>query len=162
MEHQDSSSTPRPAAGAAAIDPTQVPDSSLPLAVVGGAVAALIGAALWALITVTTGYQIGFMAIGVGFLVGLAVRHLGKGTTPAYGVLGALFALAGCVAGNVLAIAGFVASDAGEPFFGVLARLDVTAIPSLLAETSSAIDVLFYGIAVYEGYKLSFAANRSA
>ena len=105
------------AAGGAPIDPTNLPESNLTLAILGGVVAALIGAAIWAVITVKTGYQVGFMAIGVGLLVGFTVRHLGKGATPAFGAVGALLSLAGCVAGNVLAIAGFIAQEEGQPFF---------------------------------------------
>ena len=150
------------AVSSAPMDPTNVAESNLPLAVLGGAVAALIGAGLWALITVTTGYQIGFMAIGVGFLVGYAVRLLGKGSTPVFGALGALLSLAGCVAGNVLAIAGFIASDVEQPFFSVLSQIEMAAIPSMLSETFSAIDVVFYAIAVYEGYKLSINAPPTA
>ena len=81
MEQQQSNPAPQPDAGPAGYDPTNVPDSNMSLALIGGVVAALVGAALWAVITVTTGYQIGFMAIGVGFLVGLTVGHVGKGTT---------------------------------------------------------------------------------
>jgi len=64
-------------------------------------VAAGIGAALWALITVATNYQIGFMALGVGFLVGHSVRAFGKGVDTGFGVLGAVLALAGCLAGKI-------------------------------------------------------------
>jgi hypothetical protein len=98
------------------------------------------------------------MAIGVGFLVGYAVRLLGKGSTPVFGAVGALLSLAGCVVGNVLAIAGFIANDVGQPFFSVLPQIEMAALPSMLSETFSAIDVVFYAIAVYEGYKLSFVA----
>jgi hypothetical protein len=149
---------PGQSAASSPIDPTDVSQSNLPLAILGGCVAALIGAALWAGITVTTGYQIGFMAIGVGFLVGYAVRLTGKGTTPVFGAVGALLSLAGCVVGNVLAIAGFIASDAGEPFFSVLSQIEMAMVPSMLTDTFSAIDLVFYAIAVYEGYKLSFVA----
>ena len=63
-----------------------------PLAIIGGLIAALVGAAIWAAITVETGYQIGYMAVGVGFLVGFAVRIFGKGTTQAFGIIGAVLA----------------------------------------------------------------------
>lgn len=159
MDQQQSNPTPQPDTGAAGYDPTNVPDSNMSLALIGGVVAALVGAALWAVITVTTGYQIGFMAIGVGFLVGFTVGHLGKGTTAAYGILGAALSLAGCLIGNVLAMAGFVAKSEGVPFFTVLSQLNVAAIPSLLVDTFSPIDLLFYAIAVYEGYKLSFSTR---
>ena len=48
--------------------------SNLPPGVVAGLGAAIVGAAIWAAITAATDYQIGFMAIGVGFLAGFAVR----------------------------------------------------------------------------------------
>lgn len=147
-----------PAASSATIDPTNLPQSNLALAIVGGAVAALIGAAAWAAITITSGYQIGFMAIGVGFLVGFAVRQLGKGSTPAFGAVGALLSLAGCVVGNILAITGLIARASGQPLLTAMSEISVPAIPAMLIGTFSAIDVLFYAIAVYEGYKLSLLA----
>src|SRR5260221_13726610 len=55
----------------------------------GGFISAIIGAVIWAAVTVATGYQIGWMAVGVGFLVGVAVRKYGKGLTPMFGVIGA-------------------------------------------------------------------------
>src|SRR5688572_28318618 len=69
---------------------------SMPMALVSGFLASLIAAFIWALITYITHYQIGFMAIGVAFLVGYAVRYFGKGMTPAFGVVGAVFSLFGC------------------------------------------------------------------
>ncbi len=148
----------QPDASSAALDPTNLPQSNLGLAIIGGAVAALIGAAAWAAVTITTGYQIGFMAIGVGFLVGFVVRHLGKGSTPVFGAVGALLSLAGCVVGNIVAFTGLIARASGQPLLSALSEISVPAIPAMLIGTFSAIDVLFYAIAVYEGYKLSFVA----
>src|ERR1043165_39906 len=59
------------------VDPSYVreqlrSEQSIPMAVLTGGVAALIGAIGWAIVTATTHFQIGFMAVGVGFLVGLA------------------------------------------------------------------------------------------
>ncbi len=45
-------------------------------AVALGAVAAAIGCALWMVVTEVTGYEIGLIAIGVGYIVGTAV-HVG-------------------------------------------------------------------------------------
>jgi hypothetical protein len=129
--------------------------SNLALGVIAGAVAALIGAAIWAAITVATGYQIGWMAVGVGFLVGIAVRQFGRGTTPVYGTVGAALALAGCVLGNVFAMVGYYANQENLPFFSVLAQAHPVGVMNALIETASPIDLLFYGIAVYEGFKLS-------
>ena len=121
-----------------------------------GAVAAFVGAVLWAVITNVTGYQIGFMAIGVGFLVGYAVRIVGKGMDQAFGIGGAVLALLGCVVGNALAILAIIATQENMTYAEVWSRVDLSIIVGLMSETFSPIDLLFYGIAVYEGYKLSF------
>ncbi len=137
-------------------NPVFVEDSSnMVQGLLFGAAAAAIGAALWAVITVLTGYQIGFMAIGIGVLVGLAVRRFGRGSTPVFGIVGAALALTGCVAGNLLAVVGFIAQGQEAPFFATLGQVSLPLAMDLLIETASPIDFLFYAIAVYEGFKLS-------
>ena len=59
------------------------------------------------------------MAIGVGFLVGIAVKFFGKGKTPIYGIIGAAFALLGCAIGNLLFYSGFIAKEEGVAFLEV-------------------------------------------
>jgi len=129
---------------------------NLALAIAMGTLAAAVGAGLWALATVLTGYQIGFMAIGVGILVGLTVRQFGKGIDKSFGFIGAGLAFAGCVAGNVLAICGLVSIEEGVSFLSILGRLDMGVTWQLMVATFSPIDVLFYGLAIWEGYKFSF------
>lgn len=53
-------------------------EENLPKGVLYAVIACIVGAAAWGLISVSTGYQIGYMAIGIGFLVGFAMRQ-GKG-----------------------------------------------------------------------------------
>lgn len=127
----------------------------IPGALVGGLLAALIGAAIWAAVTVITNFQIGFMAIGVGILAGLGVRHLGGGSGPIYGILGAVFALIGCALGNILTAIGFIAADQGVAFMEALSGFDWSLSLDLLTATSSAMDFVFYAIAVYEGFKFA-------
>lgn len=141
---------------------------NLPMAIIGGLVASLIGAAIWAGITVATKYQIGWLAVGVGFIVGYAVNALGKGVTPLFGYIGAAFALFGCLLGNLLSTCGFVAIEEALPFFQVVFRLlsQPSSVVEVMKLTFSPMDLLFYGIALYEGYKFSFKAiapdNRQA
>ena len=120
---------------------------------VAGAVAALIGAVIWAVVTDVTGYQIGFMAIGVGFIVGYAVRVAGKGIDQSFGVMGAVLALLGCVVGNAFAVIGIVANQQNIPYSELV---DLSTIANLMQLTFSPMDLVFYAIAIYEGYKLSF------
>ena len=131
-------------------------EQKLGAAVAAGAAAALAGAAVWAAITVASGYQVGFMAIGIGFLVGWAVRSAGKGVDKTFGIAGAVLALLGCAAGNLLAAVGLVAKQEGIPFFELLPRIDPEVAIDLMVAFFSPMDVVFYAIAVYEGYRLSF------
>lgn len=155
---------PQPEGEGAGLDPTQAHylrqrlegEQNLALGLVAGLAAAAAGAAGWAVITVATGYQIGFMAIGVGFLVGYAVRAGGKGVTMPFGVAGAGLSLVGCAVGNLLALVAMLAGHEGVPFLEAVGQLDVDLAQELMVAGFSPIDLLFYGIALYEGYRLSF------
>jgi uncharacterized membrane protein YsdA (DUF1294 family) len=131
---------------------------NLPLGLVGGLIAAIVGAVIWGAITVLTKFQIGWMAVGVGFLVGYTVRILGKGVSSSFGVVGAVCALLGCVLGNLLSTCGFVSIQNSIPFFQVVHIVleRPGAISDLMIASFSPMDILFYGIAVYEGYRFAF------
>ncbi|HLQ12892.1 MAG TPA: hypothetical protein VK130_06555 [Steroidobacteraceae bacterium] len=134
---------------------------NLTLAVVAGLAAAIVGAVIWAVITVTTKYQIGFMAIGVGFLVGWTVRAAGKGSEMSYSLVGGALALIGCLLGNLLSACGFLATDQSVPLMAIVGRALTSPSLSieLLQASFSPMDLLFYAIAVYEGFKLARRPN---
>lgn len=131
-------------------------EQNLPMAILVGLIASLIGAALWAVITIAAEYQIGFMAVGVGLLVGFCVRSAGKGIDKSYGIIGAVLSIFGCLLGNYLTVIGMIGKYTGLGFTTTFTTIDMGSIPSLMSETFQPIDILFYGIAVYEGYKFSF------
>ncbi len=122
-----------------------------------GGVAAVMGALLWAIVTVITNYQIGFMAVLVAFIVGWAIRTFGKGVDKVYGLMGAGLALLGVVLGNLLMIAILVAREESFTLLDVLALIvqNPALDKQLLAQGFSVIDLLFYGFAVYYGYRYS-------
>ncbi|MBV7338768.1 hypothetical protein KFU94_63230 [Chloroflexi bacterium TSY] len=123
-------------------------------ALIGGTIVALI----WAGITALTGFQIGWMAVGVGFVVGVAVQIFGRGVTPLFGLLGALLALGGCLMGNLTTVAIVVAQQEPITFWEIMSIFlsRPAAAIEALSYTFSPIDLLFYGIALYQGYKFSF------
>ncbi len=131
-------------------------NQNLQMAIIGGMIAAIIGASIWAVVTVLTNFQIGWMAVGVGFLVGYAVRIAGKGITKIYGYIGAVLALLGCLAGNLFSVCAIISKQEGIPFLDILMRLNPQITFDLLKATFSPIDLLFYAIAIYEGYRFSF------
>lgn len=125
-------------------------------ALVGGAVATLLSAILWAVITITAKYQIGYMAIGVGLLVGFAVKYFGAGIDKKFGFLGAGFALLGCLLGNLFSQIGFAAQEESVGFMELIPYLNFGIIVSILTDTFNPIDLVFYGLATYEGYRFAF------
>jgi hypothetical protein len=91
-------------------------EQNLGLGIIGGAIGGLLGAAAWAAITYFTEYQIGWIAIIVGFLVGFGVRTLGKGIDKIYGIIGGVIALGSVLLGNFLASMGFLAKGLNSVF----------------------------------------------
>src|SRR5688500_1248606 len=122
------------------------------LAAVGGLSAAILGAIVWAIVTVATNYQIGYMAIAVGLLVGFSVRYFGAGVDKYFGYIGAILALIGCAFGNLLSQVIFAANAESVGYMDILILLNFDLIVLIFEDTFSPMDVLFYGIAAYEGY----------
>ena len=121
-----------------------------------GLFAAVAGAAIWAGATIATGYQIGWLAVGIGFLVGIAVRAGGKGIDQVYGAVGAALSLFGCALGNLITVAWFVSQEYGVPLEEVLSGIDPEMAIEMMSSTFQLMDLLFYGLAVYFGYRYSF------
>ena len=128
----------------------------LPLAALAGFVAALVGAALWAALAAATHFKIGFAAVGVGFLVGWAIRTVGQGHNSAYGYAGAALALLGCVVGDVLSDCVSAAAQFGQPVLAVVSHLTPTLAVELLKAGFQPLDALFYFIALRAGYRYAF------
>jgi antitoxin component YwqK of YwqJK toxin-antitoxin module len=129
---------------------------NLGFAAFGGSISALFAAILWAVISVATQYQISWMAIGIGFLVGYSVRFFGAGIDKKFGVLGGILAVISCLLGNLFCQVGFYANEEGLPFAEVLGYLTPSLSFGILVESFEPVDLLFYGFAAYAGYKYAF------
>ena len=97
---------------------------------------------------------------GVGFLVGFAMRQ-GKGIRPIFGIIGAALALISCVMGDFFSIVGLVAKEYEVSFMDVLFDASYSEVMSVVIENMASMTIVFYGIALYEGYKLSFSAQKA-
>jgi len=128
----------------------------LPIAVAGGLLATGVGAMLWAVVTTMTNFHIAWMAIPLGLLVGGVIRTLGRGFDRSFGCLGAVLVAFGCLLGSHLTNCMFIARDAGLATTAVLTQVNPAAVVRLLADTFHPLDLIFYGLAIYGGYRLSF------
>ena len=137
-------------------------EQSLQAGVVAGLLASIVGAAAWAAISALTRYQIGWMAVAVAGLVGFAIRRVGKGIDARFGCAGAVLALWGCALGNYLVICIQVASEYEVGFTRVLTSLSPWQAAQILVSTLGLHEVLFYGIALVAGYRLSIRSVTEA
>lgn len=121
-----------------------------------GAAAALVGAVAWAAITVTTDIKSGFVAVGIGLLVGLAIERV-AGTDGRLPIAGAAVALLGCLVGDVLTDVHLLAHYAHVSDLTALRHL--LGHPNLLVRVYrdgfQGFDLVFYAIAGYEGWRFS-------
>ena len=69
---------------------------------IAGGAAAVVCGVIWAALVVLTGYEVGYVAWGIGFAVGLAVAATAKDANPGYGVSAAGLAVAGLLVGKLL------------------------------------------------------------
>jgi hypothetical protein len=102
------------------------------------------------------------MAIGVGFLVGIAIKFFGRGKTLIFGVSGAALALIGCLLGNLMFYAGIIAQEQGASFLKVLFLLLVTPAAAIEVFTIAFdfMDIFFYALAAYAGFSASMDIKR--
>ncbi len=140
----------------AALRHKAVVEQHLVLGAMGGIIAGLIGAMIWAVITLKTGAQIGYIAIGVGFLVGYAIKVLGKGYTPVFGVVGAILAGLAVLLGNYFSVIGFVAQLNELAFIDALKDTTLSTAIELMKDSFAPMDLLFYAIAIWAGWQYSF------
>lgn len=133
-------------------------EQNFQMALFSGILVGLIGAMFWGMITIATGYQIGYMALAIGAGVGYTMRYFGKGVDQIFGITGAIIAILSCLLGNVLSIVGIAAEQENLSYFDALTRIDYSVVFQIIGESFGPIDALFYGIAAFEGYKFAFRA----
>jgi hypothetical protein len=93
------SDTYRQDAAAAAI---RHDDGNASLALAAGLIAALLSGAAWALIVLKTGYEVGWVAWGVGLVVGFAMARLTAARSSGLAMAAAGFAAVGLLVGKLM------------------------------------------------------------
>lgn len=124
--------------------------------------AALVGAIAWAALTALTDYKLGLVAVAIGFLVGFAMQRSGS-TDTRLPIAGAVVALLGCFVGDVLNDANGLATALREvsgeqvSMFTVLRKMleDPRFFGDVFKAGFRGMDLLFYAIAAYEGFKFA-------
>lgn len=142
---------------------TRTGRGSFLVATLAAALAAVAGAVVWAAITATTHFQIGYMAVGVGFLAGWAMRVVSRRGDRAAGVVAGIIAFLGCVLGNVLSAIVGIAQHEHYPMIAVALAVFTHAgfLGLVLRDGFDLMDLIFYAIAVYAGYRTAIAPRAA-
>jgi hypothetical protein len=128
-------------------------------AILAGLVAAIVGGVVWGLIVKWTDYEVGFVAWGIGFLVGLAVVTATRGARgPVFQVVAILCALLGIVVGKYLSFVWVLQEVAeratqGAVDFPVFSLDTVDLFLDELGTVFDWIDILWIGLAVYTAWR---------
>ncbi len=131
----------------------------MPGAILGGFIAALVGAGAWAAITIITNLQIGYVAVGVGFLAGLGT-FIGAGKkkgAPLQAVAAACAAL-GLIVGKYFIYAHFIVEYVNKKQPGRdLSILDLNSMVVLkecVLTLKEPMDLLFLALAFVAAIKV--------
>jgi hypothetical protein len=128
-----------------------------PIAAVGGLVGAFLGAAVWAGIAIITDFEVGYVAILVGFLAGLGVKlAAGKKRSQGMQIMAAALSIVGLLIAKYMILAHVLVSLAAEGGVEV-SYFDPTIFeifPAALKEMLSPFDALWLILAVGAAYRV--------
>ncbi len=113
------------------------------------------GAIIWALITYFTERQFGLIAIAIGAGIGISINYTGNGFEQKFAFLGAVVAFLSCLLGNFLALVGFAAKGSEMTLLQVFGAIDFSKVANIMISSFGIMDLLFYSLAVYEGYRFA-------
>lgn len=127
-----------------------------------GLVAAIVAAGLWTLVVLATDYEIGYMALGVGALVGYSMLYAsGKRGGKQLQIAAAVLSVVGVLLAKYMIFSYFLAKElatysesAGTGFFDVLLNYNTPIFMAEIAtELFSGFDILWVLLAVNIAWK---------
>jgi hypothetical protein len=146
----------------AQVEPQPGENDRVVRAVVLGALAALAGAAVWVAVGAATKHEIGFVAVGVGYLVAVSMSRV-RASWQRLPIVAAVIALVAVVVGDVvldvILQAQYEQVGLGDAFSAV--ATDLSLAGNIFGAYFSPIDLLFWLLAAsvaYRGVKASVLA----
>ncbi len=80
-------------------------------AIIVGAVATVLAAAIYGIVVARWDFSYGFAAAGIGIAVGISMQYLGRGIKMKFAVAASVYTIAGCVLGNVFRVVTYLARE---------------------------------------------------
>ncbi|MFH8795445.1 hypothetical protein [Streptomyces sp. NPDC017941] len=124
--------------------------NNIGLGVAVALVTALVAAGVYGAIIGATEHEIGWAAVGVGFVVGLAAGRTG-GANPALGALGAIFSLGAVYLGQLIGAAMVIADKTGLAFSDIFFD-HFDALQEAWSNDADAMTFVFFAVAAIAAF----------
>ena len=119
---------------------------SLRNAIMAGLIVIIVFCALWIATASLTGRVFAWMTVVLGYLLGLAIRHAGRGVDWRFPALAAVFAFGGSVLSNVGLAASTTAAEFGTGTFDILRAVTSMTWPVFFDEVWNIGDTFYAAI----------------
>jgi hypothetical protein len=116
---------------------------SLRGATIAAGLAIIVFGAIWVLLSTAMGRLFPWMTVIQGAIIGLAVRHVGRGLDWRFPAVAAGVAVAGALAGNILVAASFTAAEFDTSILAVLRASTSFTWPVFFHEVMTPADVVY-------------------
>lgn len=121
-----------------------------------GLLMGIIGAVLWGIIVKISGYSLGIVAIGVGYMVSQGFIWGGRSTKMSMGIAAGVIALLSIFLGNIITVLMFLGEYWGLTFADTVANVYLHKLPELVISNMEAMDIVFYFIAISTAFRRSY------
>jgi hypothetical protein len=136
-------------------------------ALLGGLIAAVMGGAIWGGIAIWTGYEIGYVAWGVGLLCGMGVVMMSQGQRGmTLQVIAVVASVLGIVIGKYMSffdsVKGIVAEERGAEAVETMSMFSMEMVQFFgenITAMASGFDLLWIGLAVYTAWSIPKASG---
>jgi len=118
-------------------------------AVIVGAVATLLAAAIYGITTAIWDFSYGFAAVGIGIAVGISMQYLGRGIGMKFAVAASVYTIAGCLLGNVFRVAMELARENAISPLDVIQSNAISVLTGWSLSYVSFVDLVFWFVAVF-------------
>jgi hypothetical protein len=132
-------------------------EQSIRNAILAALIVVIVFSVLWAMLSTLSGRIFPWMTLVLGILVGLVVRHAGRGLDWRFPVIAAVSAAVGALVSNITVAAAFTANALETSTFAILRAVTTMTWPVFFAEAISSADVVY---ALFGAAIAAFYANR--
>lgn len=124
---------------------------------IGGGIVGVLCSSAWASVTLSTGMQHSFSALVLGAIIGYSMWLFGNAMDDRMGLYAAGISIGSIVFGNAMLLPAYVAyRHSGLSYFEALGSINLSMTVEFLIDYFEFVDIVFYSMAAYAAYRLSF------